>query len=123
MSILTGARVQGDDHLITHRARFEDLFTAESRAVLGYALRRVQVADDAADIVAETFLVAWRRIDDVPQGRDGRLWLYGVARRVCANHVRGDRRRHRLAERLREDLLTHVDRDGGMGGAARGDAI
>ncbi|NEE03004.1 RNA polymerase sigma factor [Phytoactinopolyspora halotolerans] len=109
------------------RARFEELFTAESRAVLGYALRRVDVPDDAADIVAETFLVAWRRIDDVPTGRGGRLWLYGVARRVCANHARGDRRRHRLAERLRADLLTHAgpSGDGGRGGVdgGRGEVI
>jgi DNA-directed RNA polymerase specialized sigma24 family protein len=69
----------------------------------------VDQAEDAADVVAETFLVAWRRIDDLPPGREGRLWLYGVARRVCANHLRGVRRRHRLAERLREELMTQVN--------------
>src|SRR5690606_26991998 len=29
-----------------------------------------------------TFLVAWRRLDDMPGGDGDRLWLYGVARRV-----------------------------------------
>ena len=35
-------------------------------------------------------------------------WLYGVARRVLANHRRGDQRRHRLGERLRHDLAAVV---------------
>lgn len=102
------SRIHPDDPE-ARRARFESVFVSESRAILGYALRRVDAAEDAADVVAETFLVAWRRIDDVPAGADARLWLYGVARRVLANHRRGDRRRHRLGERLREDLLTQVD--------------
>lgn len=97
-----------DDHT-SGRVRFEAVFAAESRAILGYALRRVDAAEDAADIVAETFLVAWRRIEDVPPGADARPWLYGVARRVLANHTRGARRRTRLGERLREELLTRPD--------------
>lgn len=103
------SRPHRDDDHASRRARFEAVFAAESRAILGYALRRVDAAEDAADIVAETFLVAWRRIDDVPAGTDARPWLYGVARRVLANHVRGVRRRTRLGERLREELLTRPD--------------
>ncbi len=61
--------------------------------------------EDAADIVAETMLVAWRRIDDVPADGTARLWLYGVARRVLANHRRGQVRRDRLAERMRLQLV------------------
>ena len=37
-----------------------------------------------------------------------RPWLYGVARRVLANHRRGDRRRTALGDRLRRELATHV---------------
>jgi RNA polymerase sigma-70 factor (ECF subfamily) len=69
--------------------------------ILGFALRRVQPAD-AADVVAETFLVAWRRLDEVPEGEAARLWLYGTARRVLANHARAARRRERLAAKLDE---------------------
>jgi len=72
--------------------------------LLGYALRRVVQPEDAADIVAETMLVAWRRIDEVPTGSEARPWLFGVARRVLANGRRGSRRRHNLAERLRGEL-------------------
>jgi RNA polymerase sigma factor (sigma-70 family) len=86
-----------------HR-RFEDVYAANCGLVLGYALRRTVSSDDAADVLAETFLVAWRRLDDVPRGDAARLWLYGVARRVLANQRRGEQRRSALAERLRADL-------------------
>jgi RNA polymerase sigma-70 factor (ECF subfamily) len=70
--------------------------------VLGYALRRAS-HEDANDVVAETFLVAWRRLDDIPDGEATRLWLYGAAKRVLANQHRGRRRRDRLSERIRAE--------------------
>src|SRR5690242_7391531 len=84
--------------------RFRRLFADTQRDLLAYALRRVDRAEDAADVVAETFLVAWRRLDHVPPGDDARLWLYGVARRQLANQRRGQLRRSRLAERLRAEV-------------------
>jgi RNA polymerase sigma factor (sigma-70 family) len=86
------------------RRRFEEIYAANHAAVTGYVLRRTASPDDAADVIAETFLACWRRLGDVPGGGDARLWLYGVARRVLANHHRGDRRRTALADRLRADL-------------------
>jgi RNA polymerase sigma factor (sigma-70 family) len=83
--------------------RFRRLYAAEIDALLGFALRRVDRAEDAADAVAETFLVAWRRWDDVPSPQV-RLWLYGVARRVLANQRRGEVRRTALGGRLRQEL-------------------
>lgn len=88
--------------------RFSVLFESTHRALLAYALRRVADPADAADVVAETFLVAWRRMDDVPDGDQARPWLFGVARRVLANLYRGERRRHALADRLRENLTEVV---------------
>jgi RNA polymerase sigma factor (sigma-70 family) len=88
------------------QARFESLYAANHAPILGYALRRTASPDDAADVLAETFLAAWRRLDELPQGDDGRLWLYGVARRVLANHHRGERRRSALADRLRAELTS-----------------
>lgn len=87
-----------------HELRFRELFDSHFRELLGYALRRAGSPEDAADIVAETMLVAWRRIGEVPADGTARLWLYGVARRVLANHRRGEVRRNRLAERLRLEL-------------------
>lgn len=85
-------------------ARFSELYRENMRELLGYALRRSADPDDAADVVAETFLVAWRRLAEVPQGDGSLLWLYGTARHVLANHDRSARRRDRLTERLREEL-------------------
>jgi RNA polymerase sigma factor (sigma-70 family) len=85
-------------------ARFERLYAEHGRPVLAYAVRRASDAQDAADVVAETFLVAWRRLDDVPPAETARLWLYGVARNVLANQQRSERRRQRLGERLRQEL-------------------
>lgn len=86
------------------RQQFERLYRANARRLLGYVLRRVDQTDDAVDVLAETMLVAWRRLDDVPPGDEARLWLFGVARRVLANHRRGTRRRDQLGERLRQDV-------------------
>jgi RNA polymerase sigma factor (sigma-70 family) len=86
------------------QVRFEAVYAANHMSILGYALRRTASQDDAADILAETFLTAWRRLDELPSGDEARLWLYGVARRVLANFYRGERRRSALAERLRAEL-------------------
>lgn len=85
-------------------ARFASLYADYGTDVLAYALRRVERPDDAADVLAETFLVAWRRLEEVPTGAEARLWLYGVARRTLANQRRGNLRRARLAERLHSEL-------------------
>ena len=88
--------------------RFGRLYRDQARAILAYALRRVEDPEDAADVVAETFLVAWRRLDEVPNDARARLWLFGVARRVIANRHRAERRRTRLGERLAESLRTEL---------------
>lgn len=85
-------------------ASFRRLYMEHGREILAYALRRTGGPEDAADVVAETFLVAWRRLEDVPPDPQARLWLYGVARRMLSNQRRGERRRERLGERLRADL-------------------
>ncbi|WP_433011601.1 RNA polymerase sigma factor [Kribbella sp. CA-294648] len=99
----------GDGPRDRRRERFEQLFAANREAVLGYLLRRTGNRHDAADLLADTFLVAWRRLDDVPAGDETRPWLYGVARRVLANHQRGEGRRHALADRLRNELAETDD--------------
>jgi len=91
--------------------RFQSLFRETERDLLGYALRRVDRPEDAADVVAETFLVAWRRLGDVPLGDSARLWLFGVARRQLANQNRSRLRQNRLADRLRRELPAAIAAD------------
>lgn len=90
------------------QARFDTLFESTHRGLLAYAVRRVVDPADAADVVAETYLVAWRRLADVPPGDSARPWLFSVARRVLANLHRGERRRLALADRLRATLVETV---------------
>ncbi|MFF5288478.1 RNA polymerase sigma factor [Paractinoplanes globisporus] len=87
-----------------HDEHFRRVYAATFEPLLAYALRRVEQPADAADVVAETFLVAWRRRREIPAEGEARLWLYGVARRVLANHHRGGVRRERLGQRLRQRL-------------------
>ncbi|NYJ03362.1 RNA polymerase sigma-70 factor (ECF subfamily) [Nocardioides thalensis] len=65
--------------------------------VAAYARRHVP-ADDVHDVVAETFLQAWRRWDAVPQPPIA--WLIGTARKVIGNSRRATRRRTALHDRL-----------------------
>jgi RNA polymerase sigma factor (sigma-70 family) len=92
-------------------AQFEELYRAYAPAVRAYARRRVD-AGSADDVVADVFLVVWRRLDDLPE--EPLPWLLGVARGVLANRRRGDARTVALRERLageRPGTVELVDRD------------
>lgn len=80
-------------------ARFDVLYERHVRAVTAYCSRRLP-DDQVADGVADTFLVVWRRIDDVPDGDAERLWLYGIAHRVVGHAWRSSQRRRRLTARV-----------------------
>jgi RNA polymerase sigma factor (sigma-70 family) len=81
-------------------ARYQRTYRQHHEAVLRYCFRRT-ARDDAPDAAAEVFVVAWRRLDDLPSGDETLPWLYGVARRVLSNRWRSDRRRARLLRRVR----------------------
>ena len=96
--------------------RLEQAYVANAADLLSYFGRRVRIQADAADLLSETFVVAWRRADRLPvESEQARMWLFGVARRVLANAARGDIRRSGLADRLRAHLETlpseHVEGD------------
>lgn len=87
------------------QARFTGLVRTHGTAVVAYVTRRTEPPSDAADLFAEVFLVAWRRLAAVPLPEpEARAWLLGVARHQLANHRRAVTRRHRLADRLRAHL-------------------
>jgi RNA polymerase sigma-70 factor, ECF subfamily len=77
--------------------RFELLYRQHFRAVLRYALARLE-PESAKDAAAETFLIAWRRLPEVPA--DPVPWLFGVARKVIAGQLRSSTRREALRARL-----------------------
>ncbi|WP_433184277.1 RNA polymerase sigma factor [Actinoallomurus sp. CA-150999] len=80
------------------RARFMALYERCYGSIVRYAWRRVG-PDQAEDIASETFIVAWRRIADVPRGRE-LPWLYSVARKVIANRARREQRDRELSDAL-----------------------
>jgi RNA polymerase sigma factor (sigma-70 family) len=95
--------------------RFRALYDRCYSKVLGFALRRADNREDAFDVAAETFVVAWRRLDDVPEDDRALLWLYGTARRVLANQVRSSARQRRVADRLAQLPSLPALLDGGHG--------
>jgi RNA polymerase sigma-70 factor (ECF subfamily) len=80
--------------------QFRSLYDQYVRYVYRFFLRRVEDENAAQDCTADTFLVAWRRLTDVPKGDRTLPWLYGVARRVLANHSRSKTRSRKLFLRL-----------------------
>ncbi|NNC91312.1 MAG: sigma-70 family RNA polymerase sigma factor [Acidimicrobiia bacterium] len=86
---------------------FVAMYHRHFRHVLAYCGRRLP-SSEAADAASDTFLVAWRRFAEMPEGEGERPWLYGVAYRVVSNHRRSAGRRGRLAERLKSNVRAPV---------------
>ncbi len=82
------------------RLLFEELVHETRDDLLAYAMRRAASPEDAADVLSETYLIAWRKLEQVPPGDSARLWLFGVA----ANVLRRGAQRHRSSQALIERL-------------------
>jgi RNA polymerase sigma-70 factor (ECF subfamily) len=86
---------------VEHERQFRLLYERNYAPITAYVRRRVRGADGSdADIVAEVFVVAWRRFLDVPEVSQELPWLYGVARNLVANHFRSIQRSAALNDRL-----------------------
>ena len=85
--------------MTTADARFVAIYESHYRDVYGYCRRRTAV-DRVDDAVAEVFLVAWRRIDEVPENDEALPWLYAVAYRVLGHQWRSASRQRRLKTKL-----------------------
>jgi RNA polymerase sigma factor (sigma-70 family) len=87
--------------------QFEAFYVAHFQEIAAYVRRRVP-AEDADDVVAQVFAVAWRRFGSVPAPPQDRLWLFGVARNSVADQQRSARRRLRLHARLSAEVLAQA---------------
>lgn len=92
--------------------KFEALYAANVKNLLSYAIRRSANSHDAVEVVSESLLIAWRRIDQVPDGVEARLWLYGVVRNVMNNSRRTSKRQKRLIEKVSSLLEMGVQEEG-----------
>ena len=88
--------------------RFDHLFEANYKAIYRYCARRLGLSD-AEDAAADVFTVAWRRLDDMPEGDAMRAWLFGVAHRVVGGQYRSRERRTRLSTRLQQTSDPNIE--------------
>jgi RNA polymerase sigma-70 factor (ECF subfamily) len=84
-------------NLDRRRSRFEALAPAVIDAVRRYLARRTDPVT-ADDVLSDTLLICWRRVDEIPEQH--LPWAYGVARRCLANAERGQRRHASLIARI-----------------------
>jgi RNA polymerase sigma factor (sigma-70 family) len=82
------------------RSRFRSLYESTFPDIYTFVARSEGPGSDTDDVVAETYLVAWRRLNDVPAPPNDRLWMYGVARNTLARFQRTRQRRGQLFRRL-----------------------
>jgi RNA polymerase sigma-70 factor (ECF subfamily) len=87
-------------HGMTDSQEFARLVDRTMADVSRYALRRAPTAADAEDAVAETYAVAWRRRQSIPDEPSAVPWLFGVCRNVLANQRRSHGRWARLVHRV-----------------------
>jgi RNA polymerase sigma-70 factor (ECF subfamily) len=77
--------------------RFAGLYDQYYRNVLSYALQHAD-QDSAEDVASQSFLIAWRKLPDIP---DPPLpWLLGVTRNLLRQHAGAARRRQQLTDRI-----------------------
>jgi DNA-directed RNA polymerase specialized sigma24 family protein len=88
-------RIRPIDTSETFRALYDSWYPN----VLAYCARGVS-REEASDVAADVFAVAWQRLDAVPGGEESLPWLYAVAYRVVSHHRRSGGRRRRLTEKL-----------------------
>jgi len=89
---------------VNRAADFEELFRRTRTDLLRYLTRLARSPEEAADLLAETYLVAWRRLEAIPAGEEARLWLFGVARNLLKKGASRTRTAELLAERLAVEL-------------------
>lgn len=87
---------------MSEEQRFERLYADHFDSVAGYLLARTD-RESAADALARTFEIVWRRLADVPD--EPLPWLLGVARRVLAEQRRATGRRDALIDRIAESVI------------------
>ncbi|MEZ5258435.1 MAG: sigma-70 family RNA polymerase sigma factor [Ilumatobacteraceae bacterium] len=86
---------------------------AEATTALAELVRRTQEpvwrlcsvlgsAGEVEDLVQETYLRAFSSIGSYRGDAPVQLWLFTIARRVCADHVRRRQRQRRILDRVKQ---------------------
>jgi len=93
------------------RERFRVLYNDLYDDLWRYVQRRSISTEEARDTLSEVFLVAWRRLEDIPAGQEARLWLFGVARNLVKTSWRKRKRRGDLVVRIGSEMSTRGTTD------------
>ena len=88
------------------RERFRILYNDLYDDLWRYIQRRSINTEEARDTLSEVFLVAWRRLEDIPAGNEARLWLFGVARNLVKTSWRKRKRSGDLLVRIGSEMST-----------------
>ena len=98
------------------KTRFVDLLGSYEKEIHRYAYRMTGNAEDAADVLQDTFLKAFKAFSRLPVDANHRAWLYRIAHHCCIDHWRrSGRTRHR--EVTNEDALAGLPDTTGRGPA------
>lgn len=84
--------------------KFEELYRGTAKDLLAFIARRTSDAEEATDLLAETYTVAWRRLDEIPPASQAALWLLGVARNLIMKSRHQLRSRQSLVHDLTQEL-------------------
>jgi len=93
------------------RERFRILYNDLYDDLWRYVQRRSINTEEARDTLSEVFLVAWRRLEDIPAGKEARLWLFGVARNLVKTSWRKRKRSGDLLVRIGSEMSTRITTD------------
>lgn len=112
-------------HVPDREHAFKSLYEAVYPDLLRFVQRRAH-PDHAEDVVADAFLVVWRRLDELPRPQDdARAWVFAITRNILLNEYRGEQRRRALGVRLAEAATfpsTDADTEGVVSRVALGEA-
>jgi RNA polymerase sigma-70 factor, ECF subfamily len=99
---------ESGDALLVERVRagdadaFAELVERYQSRLLQYALGMVGDGDTAADLVQDSFIKAYRTLDQCRDSERFGSWIFRIVRNRCLDHLKGSRVRRRWA-RLGED--------------------
>jgi RNA polymerase sigma-70 factor (ECF subfamily) len=83
------------------RERYEEVYACTYTDLVRFVVRRRYPPEQAEDIVAEAFVVAWQRLTDLPGKLDeARAWLFGITRRLLLAEQRAGARGQALSVRI-----------------------
>lgn len=91
-------------HRLSSEKRFAELYNSTADDLLAFLTRRTSDPEEATDLLAEVYIVAWRRLDRLPADAGARLWLFGVARNLLMKNSQAHRSHQALVRDLTNEL-------------------